>query len=179
MLVSAAERIRRSRPCLARALVSVFALWHAGALLIGPAPESRAHDAVYVAYQRYLTPLHLNNGWAFFAPNPHSGVRMHYVLTDAAGGEHRFDFTQTLERGDTAFQRFTMLQDYLWVGTEPYATHAARYLCNRHPELAARTIRLEFYRVGILTPEQYLAGVRPLDPDNLIEEVHEPVGCTP
>lgn len=134
---------------------------------------------MYPIFQPYLALLHLDSGWGFFAPDPHPGVRMLYVLTDDQGRKHEVDFTSSLERSATGFQRYTMMQDYLWIEAQPYTTHAARYLCRRHADLRPRQIAFRFHRVQPLTPEAYLQGHRPLDPEFLVIEDHEPVPCEP
>ena len=91
MLV-ALERLRTRRPRAALAIASLFAIWHTTALLIAPAPESRLQGVVYPIFRPYLALLHLDAGWGFFAPDPHPGVRMLYVVTGTlnwAGFERR------------------------------------------------------------------------------------------
>ena len=176
-MIAALERLRARFPRLAAAIVSGFALWHVCALLLGPAPESRTQAAIYPLFRPYLRLLHLDAGWGFFAPDPHPGVLMSYVLEDADGNEHEIDFTRSLNRSATAFQRYTMLQDYLWIDAQPYATHAARFLCRRHAELAPMRIAFRFRRVQTPTPEAWRDGHRPLDPDFLVVEDHDPVPC--
>mgnify|MGYP006921588281 FL=1 len=164
---------------LAYILASLFAVWHTGALIIAPAPESYLINSIYSVYKPYLSLFNINNGWAFFAPNPHTGVRMHYNIVDGDGHTHRFDFTGSLQRSATVFQRYTMMQDYISLKAAPYTASAGLYLCRRHADLQPQTIRFEFHRARVLTPEQFLAGQRATDADNLIIEMGDPISCQP
>lgn len=162
---------------LAWVLASLFIVWHIGALIIAPLPSSYASNKMYKWYKPYLTLLNINNGWAFFAPNPHTGVRMFYILRNAAGEEQKIDFTSQLHRQTTEFQRFTMMQDHIWLNASPYSQSAAEFLCRRHEGFSPVTVAFEFHRAKMIQPEEYLQGQRTHDKENLIIEAGSEFSC--
>lgn len=158
---------------------SLFAIWHSGALIIAPAPESYLINSIYRWYKPYLSFFNINNGWAFFAPNPHTGVRMYYILRNTSGEQKKIDFTSSLRRQTTVFQRYTMMQDYLSLKASPYTQSAAMYLCGRHKDFDPVSLRFEFHRAAVLKPEQYLQGLHATDEENLIIEQGDELPCNP
>ncbi len=160
-----------------RGVVSALALWHAVALWVAPAPDSRFKQGLERAFSPYLSVLHLDHGWGFFAPDPHPGVRMQVVIVDAEAREHVIDFTGGLDRSLATYQRYTMLQDYLWIDAQPYTEHAARYWCRHRADLSPVSVAFQFEAHQTVTPEAYLAGHRTGDPELVLVDRREPVAC--
>lgn len=158
-------------------IASVFVIWHSGALLIAPAPASYMFNEVRSWYEPYLSLLNLNNGWAFFAPDPGLGTLVQYIITDDHGKEHRFDFSRQLDRNAARFQRYTSMLETISKNVEPYTESAGLHLCNQHKALHPVQIQFRIYDINIVIPEDYLQGARPLDETNLDLKILEPIRC--
>lgn len=158
-------------------LASLFLVWHTLALVIGPAPGSSLMGHIYPAFVPWLNSLNLNNQWGFFAPDPHAGSLPRYIVESADGGEQVVRLSETLQRSDAGFLRYSSLYLSLARQREPYLQAAAQYLCRQHR--AQVPIAIHFFvghqlRVG---PEQYREGARPLQDDYMTVEYFEPIAC--
>lgn len=158
-------------------LASIFVVWHCGALIIAPAPASYIVNEAQNWYRPYLSLLNLNNGWAFFAPEPRTGAIMQYTITDQDGNEHLFDFSGQLDHKTAAFQRYTSMLETLSQKIEPYTESAGLFLCRQHVKLRPAQVQFKFYFLNVITPEAYLEGARPLDKTNLELENQKPIKC--
>jgi hypothetical protein len=158
-------------------LASIFVVWHCGALIIAPAPASFIVNEAHSWYEPYLALLNLNNGWAFFAPEPRTGAFMRYTITDQDGNEYLFDFNDQLNQEMAVFQRYTSMLETWSQEIEPYTESAGLYLCQQHKNLNPVQIQFKFYHINIITPEAYMQGARPLDEGNLALEDLNPISC--
>jgi len=149
------------------------------AILIGPAPGSELMGTVYPYFRPYLRALALDTRWAFFAPNPTRGRTLRYTVEDAQGARHEFRPTESLARWEPGYFRLTTLYAALRPDAPALVASAGRYLCRRHAALAPRSVTFVLRDGRVVTPEEYLAGARPLDDGHVEERLLPEVACGP
>jgi len=156
---------------------SLFAAWHTAVILLGAAPPSYLHAQLYPYVRPYAEFLHLNGGWAFFAPDPSAGRPLRYAVEDASGHRTAFLFSEALQRSDPAYLRLTTLSAAVDEDYPAVVNSVAQRLCRRHAALApARIVFTQAQQIR-LTPEQHEAGQRPLDAALLQLNELKPVAC--
>ncbi|WFB37786.1 hypothetical protein P3T73_08440 [Kiritimatiellota bacterium B12222] len=144
-------------------MASLFIVWHVAAMVIGPGPGSYLMSKVYPVWRPYLRLLHLENYWAFFAPEPSAGKWVRYVIEDDHGNLHFFKLAEELDRNDPLFFRHSSLITDI---TEPPSAGTlgiAAALGQKHQDL--NPTRIQFV-IGWQLPirrEAYLEGKRPYD----------------
>ncbi len=160
-------------------LASIFIVWHALAIIIGPAPGSYLMSKVYPIFKPYLVALHLNNEWGFFAPDPAKGTLLRYSVTDENGVEHVFKLTENLRRRDHTFLRYTSL--YLTIGrnNEAFVASAKNYLCRQHADLNPRQLQFFMGHQLSITPDEIIEGHRALDDQHMQIEYLNAIDCEP
>jgi len=160
-------------------LASIFIVWHAFAIIIGPAPGSYVMSKVYPIFKPYLVALHLNNEWGFFAPDPAKGTLLRYSVTDSNGVEHVFKLTENLRRRDHTFLRYTSL--YLTVGrnNEAFVLSAKDYLCRQHADLNPQQLQFFMGHQLSITPDEIIEGHRALDDQHMQIEYLNAINCEP
>ena len=158
-------------------IASLFIIWQSLAIIIGPSPGSYVMGKVYPIFKPYLVALHLNNEWGFFAPDPARGTLLRYVVTDPKNTQHVFKLTENLKRSDHGFLRYT--SQYLTIGrnNQNFISSATQYLCRRHQSL--KPVQLQFFmgHQQTISPDEYVAGHRPLDDDFISIEYLTPMTC--
>jgi hypothetical protein len=161
------------------ALGSLFAVWHSMVLVLAAMPDSYLSSQVYPFVRPYAEFLHLDGGWAFFAPDPTAGRALRYRLEDAQGRRTQMLFSEAVPRSDPAYLRFTTLASSVDGDSPALMNSVAQMLCRKHT--AQHPVRIVFTVVKQLrmTPEQHAEGLRPLD-SSLVELVEmPPVTCQP
>ncbi len=163
--VTAGRKQSRSSTFIVKLLFSLFCVWHVLVLVIGPAPGSYSMAKVWPYFRPYLKVFHLENYWAFFAPNPSSGVLFRYILQDDEGNITWFKFTEAMRKSDPNFLRHTSLQNDL-ENESPWFRHAfADWLSRRHADLNPRYVQYLFCYQKPIYRDDWMKGHRPLDDD--------------
>lgn len=156
---------------------SLLILWHLTAIVLGPAPPSHVAGELYPVFKPYLRVLNLDHTWGFFSPEPSEGRRLRYAVIDAGGARREFRPYEALSRWDPSYFRFTTLYAALDADVPGHLRAAADYLCRRHAVLGPRAVVFEAVEQRRISPEMYLAGARPLDPEHLDHRELEPLPC--
>lgn len=167
----------RRRRCLWEAGASLFVLWHLGAIVLGPAPASYLAGELYPWYKPYLELLHLDNPWGFFAPDPTYGRAVRYVVEDRAGARHEFRLTEALARSQRAYLRYTSLSSSLIPAEPRFLRSAADYLCREHAALRPAHVVIVLRHQSLITPDDYLQGLRPLQDGVTESQALDPLPC--
>lgn len=160
-------RLLKQRSALWCGLISLFVIWHIGALLIAPAPPSDLVRKFYPAFRPYLSWLWLHTEWSLFGPDPDPGRMLRAHLVGANGETHTLALTESLRWRDPAYFRLTTLYNRIHPSMPENITAGARYLAGQHRDWNVREVRFEIVRQMTMRPEWYLKGERPLDPDYL------------
>lgn len=163
------------RPAAAAAVV--FALWHAAAITIAPYPDSEIRRVLHPLFEPYLRLGYLDHRWTFFGPRPDAGriVRYEVLLDDGIARE--FALTEAVARGGPGWFRWLRLFDRVSTGEAALQRSGTAYLCRRHADLQPRAIRFIVLHQLTPSPQLYLAGVRPTDPEALAREPGQPIAC--
>ncbi len=157
---------------------SLFLIWHSLVIVIGPAPGSYLLGRVYRVFDPYLSFFHLENYWAFFAPNPASGNLLRYAVRDEYGQQHIFKLTEDHRRSEPAYLRHTTFYTAISDHKDPgYTASAARYLCQRHAGLKPASIVFITGQQLRLPRQAWLDGKRPLDDDYMEVVYQDPISC--
>lgn len=165
-------------------LLSVFLIWHAiGITIIGPFSKSYLRDSLMHVYQDYLAVFHLDRSWPFYAPNPFLGSILSYETVSASGETKTYPLTQSREKFDHSYFRYTNFYAYLFSNPEytkkrGYDQSVARYLCNQHIDKDVASINFILLNQTTFTFEDYRKGKRPLDEGFVQKTVYGPYSCT-
>jgi hypothetical protein len=146
-------------------LGSGFALWHILVLAAGPAPGSHTLSRVWPYLKPYLTFSHLENYWAFFAPNPSAGSVARYVLQDAEGNVTWHKFTEVQRRSSPRFLRHTSVQNDLEWPSGWFRWAFADWLARQHADLRPKYVQFVLCHQRPVYRDDWLAGRRPLEDD--------------
>ncbi len=159
-------------------LVSFFLAYHVLAISIAPAPDSYLRRQIIPFFQPYLTLFRLGNHWAYFAPDPASGILLRYRLRGSDGKIYIFKLTEDLVRRDPNFSRLASLFSKLPEMNPKYKASAACYLCGMHAEL--HPIQFEWIQGHQirLSPWEWRRGGRPLDDDFMKIKPEEWIACS-
>ncbi len=145
-------------------LMSVFVVWHTGAMVVAPAPDdSELVKSVRALFQPYLTLFRLDNHWDFFAPNISGNSAFRYVIKDSSGVGHTF-----MPMSKWNWFHPTSIWFHDWYDTvldEPdvYGDAFARILCKEHAELNPVSIVFQEVKEREFWPEDLLNGKHPMD----------------
>ena len=180
-VTSERDTLMNTRQKILYLIASVFLIWHTFALLIGPAPQSYIRDNLLGIYEPYLSVFRLNNAWAFYAPEPDLGGVLNYKVLDNDGNEHQFDiYHDYLDRWSASYFRYNAFFNNIeWNSAEyrRYRKSYIQYLCRKHSNLSPKSIALIRIAQIPLSPEDYINGARPLDPDFTESRPSEPTRC--
>ena len=164
-------------------ILSVFIIWHAiGITIIGPFSKSYMRDGLMNVYQDYLAVFHLDKSWPFYAPNPFLGSILSYETVSAIGENQVHPLTQSRERYDHSYFRYTNFYAYLFSDVEyskqrGYDKSVVRYLCNQHKGTDITSINFILLNQTTFTYEDYQKGKRPLDEEFLEKTIYGPYSC--
>lgn len=169
----------RGGPAAAGATAVVFGLWHAAAVAIAPYPDSEIRRVLYPLFEPYLRLGYLDHRWTFFGPRPDAGRLVRYEVLLDDGVVRELTLSEAVEWGTPGWFRWLRLFDRVSAGDLALQRSGAAYLCRRHADLQPRAIRFVVVHQLTPTPELYLAGVRPTDPEALDRQPGEPIPCLP
>ena len=164
-------------------IFSVFIIWHAiGVTIVGPFAKSYLRDGFMNVYQHYLAVFHLDRSWPFYAPNPFLGSILSYETVNSSGETKIYPLTQSREKFDHSYFRYTNFYAYLFSDPEytrkrGYDKSVARYLCGQHIGSGVTTINFILRNQKMFTYEDYRAGKRPLDEEFLETKTFGPYSC--
>ena len=164
-------------------ILSVFIIWHAiGITIIGPFSKSYLRNGLMNVYQDYLAIFHLDRSWPFYAPNPFLGSILSYETVSATGEIKTYPLTQSRQKFDHSYFRYTNFYAYLFSDAEyskqrGYDKSVARYLCNQHLEGDITSINFVLLNQTTFTYKDYQKGKRPLDEEYLEKTVFGPYSC--
>lgn len=148
-------------------------------MVIGCAPPSYSVAQVYPLFAPYIEFLHLDGRWSFFAPDPNTGKLMRYSVQSADGVTHNYRFTEDLRRSDPVYLRLTTLSAAIKADYPEVIHSVAQRLCRQHASNHPQSIRFTLVRQTRITPEEFEAGLRPLDAEFLRLEELPAVNCNP
>lgn len=160
-------------------LATLFLAGHTLALIIAPAPPSYIAGQVYPLFKPYLRALNLDNGWAFFSPDPSEGRLLRYAVIDQAGQRKEAPLTEALHRWSPAYLRYTSLFTAMDTDTPRHIEGVAEVLCRRHAAEQPARIMLIHRDQKALSPDDFLKGHRPLDPAYVEDSDLAYVPCDP
>ena len=166
-------------------ILSVFIIWHAiGIVIVGPFGKSYLRDNLMNIYQHYLAVFHLDRSWPFYAPNPFLGSILSYETVSVSGNTNTYPLTQSREKFDHSYFRYTNFYAYLFSDPEytkkrGYDKSVARYLCNQHSGSDVTAINFILLSQTTFTYEDYRNGKRPLDEAFITRTVYGPYSCMP
>ena len=148
--------------------MSLVVGWHSFAIIVAPAPDgSTIVQTLRFLVQPYLSLFRLDNRWNFFVPVV-KYLQFRYVVEDAAGKRHVFI---PVEEASGSIPRYVMWREfkYLYEGVmeapEIRGDAITALLCRRHASLNPVSISLLQVQELEFSPEDYLQGRRPLDPE--------------
>ena len=158
----------RWRRRLTYLIMSLVVGWHSIAVMVAPAPDSSATvQTLRFLVQPYLSLFRLDNKWNFFVPvGKHMQFR--YVVEDTAGKRHVFI---PVEEASGSLPRYVMWREFKYFhegvmeAPEVRGDAFAALLCRRHASLNPVSISLLQVQELDFSPEDYLYGRRPLDPE--------------
>jgi hypothetical protein len=169
---------KRWRERLTYVAMSAFVAWHALATVLAPAPDaSDADQALRIAFQPYLSLFKLDNQWDFFAPNVGSGSQFRYIVEDVDGNQHPFMPDRELSWFHPRFFWFRSWFNAIFDASDVYADSAGAFFCRKHAALHPVSVILLEAEQGGFTPEDQLAGKRPLDPEFVTVTTVKKVEC--
>jgi hypothetical protein len=154
--------------------------WHSLAIIVAPSPDGSAiMQALRTVVQPYLSLFRLDNKWNFFVPvGKHMQFR--YVVESADGTRHVF--IPVAEPSDSVW-RYVMWREvkYFYEGiSESVALRTAAItplLCQKHASLKPVSISFMLLLELEFSPEHYLQGRRPLDPEFVTVNALASVQC--
>ena len=145
--------------------MSFFVVWHAMAIVIGPAPEdSPPIESLRVLFRPYLTLFRLENTWAFFDRVSRS-AQFRYVLGDAAGKDYTFVPIEEFKWFHPRYNWFERAYWYIMENPELHGDYFAGYFCRQHAALKPVSITLLAILEQDFWPDDRLQGHEPLDPE--------------
>jgi hypothetical protein len=154
----------RWRDAIVYSLMSLFSVWHAICLIVGPAPqESQISQALRPLVGSYLKLISLDVKWGFFAPIG-GASEFRYVVRDSEGESHLFRPTSKLAWYDPGklwiIDRYRVARQL----PEVYGDILIAEHCQVHAALKPAEIRLvEVVQQKDFWVSDHLAGKHPLD----------------
>lgn len=151
------------RPRSAGAAIAAlaFLVWHGVAILLAPYPESDIRNRLYPFFEPYLRLAYLDHRWNFFAPRPDGGRIVRYRVVHVDGTTEELPLTEALHRASPTYFRWYRLFDLVATYESELTESGVGSLCRRHVDLLPRGIELVVLHQLAMSPELYLAGVRP------------------
>jgi hypothetical protein len=165
-------------------ILSIFIIWHAiGITIVGPFAKSYLRDGLMNVYQHYLAVFHLDRSWPFYAPNPFLGSILSYETVNSSGETRSYPLTQSREKFDHSYFRYTNFYAYLFSDPEytrkrGYDKSVVRYLCNQHIGSDVTAINFILHSQKMFAYEDYRADKRPLDEEFLEIKTFGPYSCS-
>jgi len=164
-------------------LFSIFILWHIiGISLVGPAHSGYLHNTLMKVYGPYLSVLHLDRSWPFYAPDPFAGSILRYEAIDSNGNSKTYPLTEAREKFNHAYFRYTNFYAYLF--SNPAYSHergydrsVARFLCSQHRESHATAINFILLNQKPFSYQDYRLGKNPLSDEFLDKTEFGPYKC--
>jgi hypothetical protein len=148
--------------------MSLIVGWHSLAIFVAPMPDSsRLVQTFRALLQPYLSLLRLDNKWHFFVPLG-KYTQFRYVVEDTAGKQHLFI---PAEEAGGSVARYVMWREFKYFHEgvmEAPAIRAERMvtqLCTKHAALNPVSVALLQAQELEFSPDDYLRGARPLDPE--------------
>jgi len=161
------------------AAMSAFVAWHSFAILVAPAPDSAAKLALRPLLHPYLTLLGLDNPWDFYAPNIDTGYQFRYLVESADGASRTFVPVEEVSWYRPNFWWIRQWQDAIVDAPDVNADLAGALLCQQHAALHPAAVTLMKAAQKDFSPDDYLHGKQPLDPDFVNETIVKRVACAP
>ena len=161
--------LRLWRERLTYLAMSLFIVWHTIALVVAPAPKSFVTQSLRVVLQPYLTLFWLDNSWDFFAPDIGKGYKFRYVIEDSAGKSYAFVPIDEISWYHPMYRRIVYWFNAIIEDPDTYADRAAALFCRKHASLRPVSISLIQVQELEFTPEDYLSGKLPSDPEFVTE----------
>jgi hypothetical protein len=168
---------KQARERIAYAAMSLLIVWHTGAMVVAPAPDSVMTLTLRRLFQPYLTLFAIDNNWAFFAPNVRAGALLRYVVEDAAGQRYSFAPSVELSRFNPTTLWFKDRDQAILDYPVAYADAAGASLCRRHAALHPVTVTLLRVEQKEYWPKDRLSGKQILDPEFVDVEPLKTVSC--
>ncbi len=154
--------LRQRLPYLA---ASVFLAWHTLAIVVAPMPGGgELVQMLRAVLQPYLTLFGLDNPWNFFAPRI-GASQPRYFIENAAGERLAIAPTQHLSWFHPEYTWFRDLHYSVAGNPDLYAEPAAAMLCRQHAAFNPVSVTFLDYEQGNFTPQDYLSGKHPMDPE--------------
>lgn len=161
-------RLMSWRQRLVYLAMSLVVGWHSLAILVAPMPDSSGLVQTFRALlQPYLSLFRLDNKWHFFVPLG-KYTQFRYSVEDAAGKQHLF--IPVAEASDSV-ARYVMWREfkYFYEGLMEAPTirgeRMVTLLCKKHAALNPVSVALLQTQELDFSPDDYLKGARPLDPE--------------
>ena len=170
-----------SWPAAAKAVVSVWLIYHMAAVVIAAAsvpPSSTSIQSAWRLFQPYVQGMNLNHGYHYFAPNPGASSLIAWNLERADGTTAKGRFPATDIQPRLLYHRYFMLAENLGTLPERLRTEMirsyGRHLCRTH---GASEVTLS--RIAHLIPSvEYVRGGGGLEAaESYEEEPLETVTC--
>jgi len=164
-------------------LFSIFLIWHAvGISIVGPAGDSYLRKSLMSIYQPYLTLLHLDGSWPFYAPNPFMGSVLRYETINSSEESQIYPLTNIREKYEHAYFRYTNFYAYLfsdpnYTKERGYDKSVAQHLCTQHEKSNIKLINFILLKQKRFTYQDYRQGKRPLDAEFMDKTVFGPYPC--
>ena len=162
------------------AAMSAFVAWHSFVMIMAPAPEtSEGLEPLLALLHPYVTLLQLDNEWDFFAPNINTGARLRYVLETEDGTTRTFTPLDEYNWYFPYFMWNSEWQDAILESPDVNARIAAALFCQQHAALKPVAVTLVEVTQKDFTPQDYLDGKRPFDPEFVTENTIKRFSCPP
>lgn len=161
------------------AAMSAFVAWHGLATVTAPVPEATGLQPLRDLLRPYLRFFALDNSWDFFAPNVGRGYQFRYVVETADGTGHTFVPIKDVSSFSPRFWWIRQWQDVIVDDPDLNADRAVALLCRKHAALHPTAITLVKLEQKDFSPQDWLAGKRPFDPDFLAPQMITRVECQP
>jgi hypothetical protein len=168
---------KRWQASLGYAAMSLFVAWHALALVIPPAPDSTAKQALMQPLYPYLMLLRLNNTWDFFAPTVSEGQAVRYLVEDATGATHSFMPMQDFGFFDPRYWWTSSFHSTIISSPDDYADRAAALFCKEHASLKPVAVTVIHVLQKDFSVADQLAGRLPTAPPFIRETVLGRAAC--
>jgi hypothetical protein len=152
-------------------------VWHALALVIVPLPDSVVKQSLARVLDPYVVLLRIANTWDFYAPNVGNGQRLRFVVEDATGRHYPFTPTEPYGWLDPRYWWLSAWHNEIISDPDANADLAAQLLCKEKASLSPVSITLIQILQKDFSPEDYLAGKRPMDPEFIEENILKRVRC--
>lgn len=161
--------------------MSLIVGWHSLAMIVAPMPDDSAPVKMFRSIlQPYLSLFRLDNKWNFFAPSVGKHLQFRYVVEDAKGHQHVF--IPVLEPSESIahyvmWREFKYFYEGVMEAPDLRGYAIAPKLCKRHASLQPISISLLQVQEEVFSPDDYLRGHRPQDPEFMTVNVLAKIDC--